>query len=444
LRFSLVDGPGALAFTGTAPANESSWDDGLPLRIDGFDPYGGIYQSGLNFEMYWADNQEKYERFVTTLDQADYVLISSSRQWGTTSRVPERYPLTSEYYRHLIGCPLDQTIEECYTVAEQDTFQGDLGFDLVKIFVSNPSVGPLEINDQFAEEAFTVYDHPKVFIFKKADNYDPERVREILGAVDLSQVVHITPKQADDHPGNLMLPPDRLVEQRSGGTWSDYFDYESFQNKYPLATVVLWYLAISLLGWLAYPFVRYVMPGLADRGYPFIRIAGMLLLAYISWMAGSLGVPISRLTIGLAILLITLLSAVLIYHQRAELRVEWRDKRKYFLMVELLTLGFFFFGLLVRFGNPDLWHPWKGGEKPMDFSYFNAVLKSTTFPPYDPWFSGGYINYYYYGFVIVGVPVKFLGFTPSIAYNLILPSLLSMIAMGAFSGAWNLVWNTKR
>ncbi|MFN2234075.1 MAG: DUF2298 domain-containing protein, partial [Anaerolineales bacterium] len=443
LRFSLIDGSGALTFSGAAPANESSWDDGLPLRIDGFDPYGGIYQSGLNFEMYWDDNEEKYERFVTTLDQADYILISSSRQWGTTTRVPERYPLTSEYYRRLIGCPLDKTIEACYTIAELDTFQGDLGFDLVKIFVSNPTFGPLEINDQFAEEAFTVYDHPKVFVFKKSDDYDPEKVREYLGAVDLSKVIRMTPKQADSHPGNLMLPPDRLAEQRSGGTWSDLFDYESFQNKYPLVTVLLWYLAVSLLGWILYPLARYAMPGLADRGYPLIRIAGMLLLAYLAWMAGSIQIPFSRLTIGLSILLIALLSAVLAYYQRVELRAEWLEKRRYFLVVELLTLGFFLFGLLVRFGNPDLWHPWKGGEKPMDFSYFNAVLKSTSFPPYDPWFAGGYINYYYYGFVIVGVLVKFLGIVPAIAYNLILPTLLSTISMGAFSVAWNLVSSVK-
>ncbi|MFC1995984.1 DUF2298 domain-containing protein [Chloroflexota bacterium] len=444
LRFSLPEGAGALTFSGTAPANESSWDDGLPLRIDGIDPYGGIYEGGLNFEMYWADNEEKYERFTSTLDQADYVLISSSRQWGTTTRVPERYPLTSEYYRHLVGCPGDQSIEECYNVAKLDTFQGDLGFDLVKIFVSNPSVGPIEFNDQFSEEAFTVYDHPKVFIFKKTDDYDPERVPEILGAVDLSQVIHITPKQADEHPGNLMLPPDRLAEQRSGGTWSDFFDYESFQNKYPLITVVFWYLAVSLLGWLVYPLVRFSMPGLADRGYPLVRIVGMLLLAYFVWMAGSIQIPFSRLTIGISILLITLLSAVLAYHQRTDLRVEWREKRKYFLLIELFTLGFFIFGLLVRFGNPDLWHPWKGGEKPMDFSYLNAVLKSTSFPPYDPWFAGGYVNYYYYGFVIVGVLVKFLGIVPSIAYNLILPTLFSMIAMGAFSIAWNLIWRANR
>ena len=61
----------------------------------------------------------------------------------------------------------------------------------------------------------------------------------------------------------------------------------------------------------------------------------------------------------------------------------------------------------------------------MDFSYFNAVLKSTTFPPYDPWFAGGYINYYYYGFVLVGMPVKLLGIIPTLAYNLILPTLFA-------------------
>jgi YYY domain-containing protein len=74
----------------------------------------------------------------------------------------------------------------------------------------------------------------------------------------------------------------------------------------------------------------------------------------------------------------------------------------------------------------------------MDFSYFNAVLKSVSFPPYDPWYAGGYLNYYYYGFVLVGVPVKLLGIVPSIAYNLILPTLFSLIALGAFSAAWNL------
>ena len=73
-------------------------------------------------------------------------------------------------------------------------------------------------------------------------------------------------------------------------------------------------------------------------------------------------------------------AACLAYRQRRELRQELRTRWKYFLVVEGLTLLFFLAFLLVRLGNPDLWHPWKGGEKPMDFSYFNAVLRSTDLP----------------------------------------------------------------
>ena len=74
----------------------------------------------------------------------------------------------------------------------------------------------------------------------------------------------------------------------------------------------------------------------------------------------------------------------------------------------------------------------------MDFSYFNAILKSTSFPPYDPWFAGGYINYYYYGFVLVGVLVKLLGIVPAIAYNLMLPTIFSLVALGAYCVGSNL------
>jgi YYY domain-containing protein len=335
-------------------------------------------------------------------------------------------------------------VEDCYRVASPGMFEGDLGFELVKIFQSNPRLGPFELNDQFAEEAFTVYDHPKVLIFRKSEDYDPDRVRQILGSVDFSKVIRIPPMRARTQPADLLLPDYRLAEQRQGGTWSELFNTQALHNRFQPLGVLVWYLSLSLLGWIVYPLIRLAMPGLADRGYPAARISGLLLLSYLVWLAGSSRIPFTRPTILVTLLLMVIASLLAAIWQRHELRQELGSRWKYFLAVEGLTLAFFLAFLLVRLGNPDLWHPWKGGEKPMDFSYFNAVLKSTSFPPFDPWYAGGYLNYYYYGFMLVGVLVKLLGIVPSFAYNLILPTLFCTIAMGAFSVAWNLYQASKR
>ena len=53
-----------------------------------------------------------------------HLLISSSRQWATLPRIPERFPMSSEYYRHLLGCPPEESIEWCYNVAQVGDFRG--------------------------------------------------------------------------------------------------------------------------------------------------------------------------------------------------------------------------------------------------------------------------------------------------------------------------------
>ena len=428
---------GLISINGATVANETDYDYGLPFRLDGYDAFGGIYRGDLNLQVYWDDNPDKLRRFVDTLSQTDYILIPTNHQYAQISRVPERYPLTTLYYRELLGCPPNQEIIPCYYEAKSGK-HGNLGYDLVAVFETFPKLGNFEINDQYAEEAFTFYDHPKVFIFKKNADFNIDQVRSILGTVDLTKAVHLTPRQFDGY-SNLMLPANRLASQRAGGTWSQLFDYDWIQNKYPVLGLLIWYLFIFILGLATYPIIRLAMPGLADKGYPLSRALGLLIFGYIAWLAGSVGIPYLRTTIAIVFIALLVIGALLAYYQRDELREEWQTKRKYFLMIEGLFLAFFLIDLLIRIGNSDLWHPAKGGERPMDFSYFNAVIKSTSFPPYDPWFAGGYINYYYYGFVLVGTPVKLLGIVPSIAYNFILPTLFAMVAICAFSIGWNLL-----
>ena len=429
---------GMLTLDGAAVANETDYDYGLPFRIDSYDGFGGIYRGDLNLQVYWDDNEEKLNRIVDTLNQADYIFIPTNHQYGQITRLPERFPLTTLYYRELIGCPDGADINECYFDARPGQVVGKLGFDLVAVFETYPRLGPIVINDQRAEEAFTFYDHPKVLIFKKSDDFDIAQVRSILGSVDLTKAIHLTPRQFDDY-SNLMLPAQTLAAQRAGGTWSELFDYDWVQNRYPVLGLLIWYVFILILGLAVYPLIRLAMPGLPDKGYPLSRALGLVLFGYLAWIGGSVGIPYTRTTIAIVLGLLLLLGAGLAYYQRDELREEWKTKRRYFLTIEGLFLAFFLFDFVIRLGNPDLWHPAKGGERPMDFSYFNAVIKSTSFPPYDPWFAGGYINYYYYGFVLVGTPVKLLGIVPSIAYNFILPTLFAIVGMCAFSIGWNLL-----
>lgn len=428
-----------LYIEGSAVANETDYDWGLPFRIDGYDPYGGMYSNDdLVLQVYWVEDANKLNRYVDILSKADYIVVPTNHQYAQITRLPERYPLTTLYYRELIGCPTDEEIIECYRLAKPGTYEGRLGFELAAVFESYPTLGNIVINDQRAEEAFTFYDHPKVLIFKKSEDFDPNRLRAIFSSVDLTKVVQLTPTQFNDFK-TLLLPETRLASQRAGGTWSDLFDYDWLQNKHPWLGLLFWYAFIFVLGLFAYPIARLALPGLKQYSYALGRIVGLVLMAWLAWMGGSLGVPYTRLSIGVAFGLVVVTGVGLWMRCKAEFKEDWDSNRRFFVMAEIVFLSFFLIDLLIRLGNSDMWHPAKGGERPMDFSYFNAVLKSTSFPPYDPWFAGGYINYYYYGFVLAGTPVKLLGIVPSIAYNFILPTWFALVALGAFAVGYSVV-----
>lgn len=444
LHLSLVSG-GALDLRGTVIVSESSWDDGLPLGLDGRSA-GGRYSSA-NQELYWADDadenrdgvSDKLERIVRTLEQGDLLAITSNRQYGTIPRVPIRYPLTTAYYRALFGCPESEPVLRCGARITPETHAGELGYDLVAVFESSPTLGGIALSDQAAEEAFTVYDHPRVLLFARSESFSAEAVRAQLGAVDLSNVVHVLPGEAGGRPADLMLPADRLAEQRAGGTWSELFNRAGLLNRSDLAAVVAWWLLIAVLGWAAFPITQRALPGLADAGYPLARLVGLAVVAWGAWLLGSLRVPFGRATLVGVLLAMAGCSLALVWRERAAFLAELRRRRREIAWVEALALAFFLLALAIRLGNPDLWHPSKGGEKPMDLSYLQAVLRSTSFPPYDPWFAGGYINYYYYGFVLAAVPIRLLGILPTTAYNLAIPTFFALLALAGYSVGHNLV-----
>src|SRR5690606_13117768 len=138
-------------------------------------------------------------------------------------------------------------------------------------------LGPLKVSDQYlptydapgwlnefeAEEAFHVYDHPVVFIFRKSADYDSQAVHDLLNAVPLNRVnaggfnpvagcpeVYLRPGgggcdatlidtatlsslEGAVTPTQFQLTTSARETQYSGGTWSDRFDTSSPINTQP-------------------------------------------------------------------------------------------------------------------------------------------------------------------------------------------------------------------
>ncbi len=439
---------------GSTVANEH-WDWGLPLRVDGRDPFGGMY-NGLEMENYNEDTLEKRTRLFGWLDQADYIFLASNRLYASISRLPARYPLTTAYYRAL--------------------FAGELGFELAADFTSRPAIGPFQFPDQEcpyplmeaqyqaqsetqagpfdpilvhlppAEEAFSVYDHPRVLIFRKTDDYSRQRVEQVLGDIDVTRALHgFSPREATAAPNFLEFDPQTWAEQQAGGTWSEMFNRHSLLNRYPGLAAVAWWVVVAGLGWLAFPLLFVALPRLRDRGYGFARTLALLLVAYLTWLAASLRVlPNTRWTILRMTVLLALVGGGVGWFNRRALRRFLRRRWRLILLTEGLFAGLYVLWIGVRLLHPDLWHPVVGGEKPMVFAYLGAVMKSTWFPPYNPWFSGAMINYYYFGFVIIGTLIKLMGTVPAVAYNLAVPLLAALTGVGAFSVAYNLFGGHRR
>ncbi|NLX42457.1 MAG: hypothetical protein GXY79_03160, partial [Chloroflexi bacterium] len=391
------------------------WDDALPLNVDG--KLGSEIFEGVRTEPYWEDIPEKREKLYQWLEQADYIVFSSNRLYGSIPRLRTRFPMTTRYY--------------------EAVFSGELGFELIQTFTSRPQLLGIEITDDNADESFTVYDHPRVSIFRKRADFDIQKAHALFDPIDLEHVVQIRPKQVATAPNELMLSPEALRTQRQGGTWSELFHRDGLTNRLP---VPVWCLLITLLGWASFGLVWPALVRMPDSGLGLARTLGTLLFGYLSWLAASTDLlPFERSSLALILVAIVGAGAAAAWFRRGDLLRLLRERWRWLVASEVLFSVAFLAMLAVRWANPDLWHPAMGGEKPMDFAYLNAIIKSTTFPPYDPWYSGGYLNYYYFGWVPIAALIKFTGIIPAKGYNLALATLFACLLSGAASVTATLV-----
>jgi YYY domain-containing protein len=415
------------------------WDDRMPSDIPEPDGYPGAHQYYQPIlPMYDDDTQQKYELLRDTLMNCDYVVLASNRLWRTIPRLPKRYPMSMRYYQAL--------------------FSGELGFEQVYSAETPPGLGSFVFDDQAADESFTVYDHPKPIMFKKIRQLSPAEWDGLLGHTWQGATRgYVGPttllmrlRGATD---NFAPQPQALQTAKTGKSLlldspvdqlpplNDY-RWNDIANNSPLVATVVWWFILMSVGMMTFPLTFLLFNKLPDRGYSLSKSLGLLLISYFVWVNSSLNwftwLGNTLTTAIIAIILFITISLLVLIRYRRQLGQFWHERRPFILTTEVVFSLVYLLFVYVRVLNPDLWHPWLGGEKMLEIGFLNAIVKSAQMPPYDPFFAGGVVNYYYYGLFLVGVLIKLSGIQPSIAFNLAVPALAALTAINAFSLAGNL------
>ena len=403
--------------------SSEAWDDRLPLGLQGI---ANRNYTEIQYQLYDDRPPEgAFDYISRQLATTDYIFLASNRLYDSMDNLPWRYPVVNRYYDLL--------------------FEEKLGFVKVHTSQVTPELLGIRFNDQAADESFTVYDHPRVDVFKKVSALTEEQLRSLF-----SPALNRPPGEYSAARHDKAITDKTLLYEQPIAKQPDLGDYAwnpLAQEDTQWIGVLLWLIAAQLLGLLALPIIFTVFRNLPDRGYAFAKLGGLLLVTWGVWLLSSARlIPFTVWSIVLMIGLLGLLSALCWRLGAGQaIRDFYRERRSLVIFYETLFFVMFAGFLFIRMLNPDLWHPYNGGEKPMEFGFLNATLRSPWMPPADPFFSGGYINYYYHGMFIVGTLIKLIGVDPAIGFNLAIPLLYALTFTAGASVVYNVVaWSQRR
>ena len=199
---------------------------------------------------------------------------------------------------------------------------------------------------------------------------------------------------------------------------------------------LIWLLTIEILGLISFPLAFCLFRRLPDRGFSLSKLLALLLSSYILWILGLTHlIPNSQYTIIGILVLIAVASALVLKRRLPEMVSFLRRERTSLLVIELVFLGLYLLWITVVSYSPAINHT----EKPMDFAFLNAILKSTYFPPEDPWLAGHSISYYYFGHFMMATLTKLTAIPSSVSYNLSIAVIASLAGAAAFGLVYNLI-----
>lgn len=208
------------------------WDDALPFAVDGHDPSvypqavytnaQGMPQQGL--DLYGDDTPAKAQMIASMLMQVGAITMPTDRLDKSIPRLPDRYPLTINYYKLL--------------------YSGQLGFHLAATFANHPNFLGISLDDSGADESYSVFDHPTARIFVRDSPFPFQNTNQL--AMKLMQGVLLPPRnlQQTSIQNSLLLSPQQIAADQNLPPFAQQFSVESLTNHWPVS---FWWFALVLL-----------------------------------------------------------------------------------------------------------------------------------------------------------------------------------------------------
>ncbi len=205
-----------------------------------------------------------------------------------------------------------------------------------------------------------------------------------------------------------------------------------------ILTLITWYLTLQLFAVAGAPLAFAWLRALPSRGYAAAKALGLLLSGVLFWWGGI--IHIWPNTASGALFAALLILAVGLWRMRrcwGEVAAWWREHWKFVVVVEVLFLMAFVLWAAVRATQPQL--ATAGGEKWMEIAFLNALQRSPSMPPHDPWLSGFAISYYYLGYHLLSMLTSLASVPATVAFTLGNAAWFALAAVVAYGIVYDLL-----
>mgnify|MGYP003371922521 FL=1 len=177
-----------------------------------------------------------------------------------------------------------------------------------------------------------------------------------------------------------------------------------------------WWLLALLMGLLAMPVTGRLFEGFADKGWMFSKVLAIGIAGFLTWFLVAVEIlPFTTLTC-VGVCIFCALICFWLFHRQTKKGIEVFPTGRLSLVVkeELLFFAVFLLWTYLAGFHPQAY----GTEKFMDYGFMEAMMRSTTLPARDLWYSEGTINYYYGGQYFAVFLTKLSGSSVALTYNL--------------------------